>query len=80
MPQALAATYVKLLLTALFWDSRFLLLGASVAFFLILGGIFYMSFKRATHRPDRVFSASIAELQEDIRELKAALAHEPPAH
>ncbi len=68
------------LLTALFWDSRFLLLSASVAFFLILGGIFYMSFKRATHRPDRVFSASIAELQEDIRELKAALAHEPPAH
>ena len=68
------------LLTALFWDSRFLLLGASVAFFLILGGIFYMAFKRATHRPERVFSASIAELQEDIRELKAALAHEPPAH
>ena len=68
------------LLAALFWDSRFLLLSASVAFFLILGGIFYMSFKRATHRPDRVFSASIAELQEDIRELKAALAHEPPAH
>ena len=73
------AVLFVVLLAELFWDSRFLFLGVSVGFFLILGGIFYTMFMRATHRPDRVFSASIAELQEDIRQLKAAVGHEPPA-
>ena len=64
------------LLTALFWDSRLLVLAASAAFFLGFGGVFYAKFKRATHRPDHIFAASIAELQEDIRQLKVALEHE----
>lgn len=68
------------LLVAAFWESRVLLLGASVVFFMVLGWVFYAMFKRATHRPDRVFAASIAELQEDIRQLKEAAGHEPPAH
>jgi uncharacterized membrane protein YqjE len=68
------------LLVAAFWENRVLLLGASVVFFMVLGWIFHAMFKRATHRPDRVFSASIAELQEDIRQLKEAAGHEPPAH
>ena len=74
------AVLTVVLLAELFWDNRFLLLGASVGFFLILGGIFYAMFKRAAHPPDRVFAATIAELQEDIRQLKAATGHEPPAH
>jgi uncharacterized membrane protein YqjE len=65
--------------TALFWESRLLVLGAAAALFLVLGGIFYTRFKRAAGRPDRVFAASIAELQEDLRQLKAAVGHEPPA-
>ena len=67
------------LLTALFWDSRLLVLGASAALFLVCGGVFYAQFKRATHRPEHVFAASIAELQEDLRQLKAAVGHESPA-
>ena len=74
------AVLAVVLLAELFWDSRFLLLGTLVGLFLILGGVFYVMFKRATHRPDRVFAASIAELQEDIRQLKEAVGHEPPAH
>jgi len=66
-------------LTALFWESRLLVLGAAAGLFLVLGGIFYGRFKRAARRPDRVFAASIAELQEDLRQLKAAAGHEPPA-
>jgi uncharacterized membrane protein YqjE len=65
--------------TALFWESRLLVLGAAAALFLVFGGIFYTRFKRAAGRPDRVFAASIAELQEDLRQLKAAVGHEPPA-
>ena len=68
------------LLVVAFWENRLMVLGASVVLFLVLGGVFFSMFKRATHRPDRVFSASIAELQEDIRQLKTAAGHEPPAH
>jgi uncharacterized membrane protein YqjE len=64
------------LLTAVFWDNRVLVLGATSAFFLVFAGIFYTLVTRATQRPERVFAASIAELQEDLRQLKAALGHE----
>jgi len=67
------------LLTALFWDSRLLVLAASAALFLVFGGVFYALFKRATHRPQHMFAASIAELQEDLHHLKAAVGHESTA-
>jgi len=64
------------LLTALFWDSRLAVLGASALVFVGFGGFFYVQFMRATHRPENAFAASIAELQEDLRQLKAAAGHE----
>ena len=64
------------LLAAVFWESRLAVLGLSVGFFALIGTGFYLNFKRLSHRPDRVFAASIAELQEDIRQLKTALEHE----
>ena len=64
------------LLTLLLWDSRQLVLALSSLVFLVLGAYFYARFRRATQRPDRAFAASIAELQEDLRQLKAAAAHE----
>lgn len=67
------------LLTALFWDSRLLLLGVSAGLFLVLGGVFYGRFKNLARRSEPMFAASIAELQEDIRQLKAAAGHEPSA-
>ena len=65
--------------TALFWENRLLVLGLAAAFFLLLSAVFYTRFKRATQRPEHLFAASIAELQEDLRQLKAAAGHEPPA-
>ena len=66
------------LTTALFWDNRLLVLGLSCVLFLALGGFVYTRFKRVTQRPpeDAVFAASIAELKEDLRQLKAAAGHE----
>jgi uncharacterized membrane protein YqjE len=72
--------FAVVLLTMIFWDSRILVLGTLTVLFLVLGGVFLTLFRRATHRPERVFAASIAELQEDIRQLKAAVGHEPPAN
>lgn len=67
------------LISVLFWDNRLIVLGVFALLFLLAGGFFLARFKAATQRPDRVFAASLAELQEDLRQLKAAMGHEPPA-
>ncbi len=64
------------LLTALYWDNRLLVLGAATACFIALAAFFYAKVTQATQRPEGVFAASIAELQEDLRQLKAVLGHE----
>ena len=65
------------LLCAVFWDSRLLVLGASAAILLTLAGFFYAQLKRAAQQPDQVFAATLAELQEDLRQLKAAVGNAP---
>lgn len=67
---------VVLFLTALFWDDRLVVLGTSGAFFLLLGFVLLGLFKRLLQRPEKAFAASIAELQEDLRQLKATLGHD----
>lgn len=66
-------------LTVLFWDNRLLVLSASAALFVILGGVFFALFKRLINRPEKAFASSIAELKEDLRQLKAMVGHESPA-
>ena len=68
-----------LFLTALFWESRVLVLGLSCSLLLVLGVSFLFGLRRALHRPERMFAASIAELEEDLRQLKTALGHDTPA-
>ena len=67
------------LISVVFWDNRLVVLGVFALLFLLAGGFFLARFKKATQRPDRVFAASLAELKEDLRQLKAAMGHEPPA-
>ena len=67
------------LLAVLFWDGRLLVLGMSAGLALFFGGVFYNRFKSLARRSEPMFAASIAELQEDIRQLKAAAGHEPSA-
>ncbi len=62
-----------LFLTALFWDNRLFVLGASGVFFLFFSFVFFALFKRAINRPEKMFAASLAELQEDLRQLKAVV-------
>ena len=70
---------VVALITAVFWDSRVLVLGVFVGIFFVLCGVFYAMVRRAMQRPEKIFSASVAELEEDLRQLKAAAGYEPPA-
>lgn len=67
------------LTVALFWDNRIALLGGSATLFLLLGALFYRQLIRSTQRPEPVFAASLAELEEDLRQLKAATGHDRPA-
>ena len=65
--------------TALFWESRLLVLGIAALLFLLAGLIIHARYRHALQRPERLFAASIAELQEDLRQLKEAAGHEPEA-
>ena len=67
------------LLVGVFWEQRLLVLGIFSAIFFALGGFFLARFRAASRRPDKIFAASLAELQEDLHQLKAMAGHEPPA-
>ena len=62
-----------LFLAVLFWESKVVVLGASCLVLLLLGLVFVAGFRHAAQRPDRMFAASLAELEEDLRQLKAAV-------
>lgn len=56
----------------LWWDHRVAVLGVSAALFLALAAYFYAALRRALTAKDKLFSATLAELQEDLRQLRAA--------
>lgn len=62
------------LVLALTWENRVIVLGALGAVFLIAGGLFLAAMQRANAR-HQVFAATIAELEEDLRQLRAATGH-----
>ena len=56
----------------LWWDHRLLVLGLSTALFVALASYLYVLLRRTLSVKDELFSATLAELQEDLRQLKAA--------
>ena len=76
---AAATLFAVFFLTALFWEHRLVVLGVATLAFAALAAAFFALLRRAAHRPDYLFAASIRELQNDLRQLKAAVGHEPPA-
>jgi uncharacterized membrane protein YqjE len=67
------------LLVVLFWEQRLVVLAIFALVFLALGGILLARFRRMSRRPERIFDASVAELEQDIQQLRAMTGHEPPA-
>lgn len=67
------------LLAILFWDNKIVIVGGFAGLFLLLGGIFYQALLRATQRQEKPFASSLAELEEDLRQLKAAARNESSA-
>ena len=66
------------LLLVLMWDQRVAVLASLIV--LLLGLAFWLlrSAKQAAETHDHPFAASLAELQEDLRQLKAASHDGPP--
>jgi len=64
------------LMALLFWDQRVLVVAVMAIFFLGLAGFLYIAVRRLLHPPESVFASSLAELEEDLRQLKAASGHE----
>jgi uncharacterized membrane protein YqjE len=66
------------LLVTLYWEQRLTVLAVGALVSLALGGILLARFRRGLRRPEHVFAASIAELEQDLRQLKAVAGHDPP--
>jgi uncharacterized membrane protein YqjE len=62
------------LVLALHWESRVVLLASFSLGFLVVGVVLYAAMKRANGRR-QAFAATIAELEEDLRQLRAATGH-----
>ena len=64
-----------ILLVLLAWEQRVWVVGSFAAVF-VLGALgLYRALTRAMQTPEPAFAATLAELQEDIRKLKAATGH-----
>lgn len=64
------------LLAVLFWEQRLAVLPLGALLFLVLGVVLLARLKAEAKRRDRIFSASVAELEEDVRQLRALHEHE----
>jgi uncharacterized membrane protein YqjE len=67
-----------ILLIVSFWEQRLVVLGLGILVFLVSGSVLLARFRRESRRPERIFTDSVAELEEDLRQLKAMAGHEPP--
>lgn len=62
------------LLIALFWEERVLVLTSCMAVFFGGSALALVKLRSALRHPDRIFAASIAELEEDSRQLSGRAA------
>ena len=64
------------LLVVVFWDNRVLLLSSFTVISLASGGIAYAALRRALRTDHQPLAASVAELAEDLRQMKGAASNE----
>jgi uncharacterized membrane protein YqjE len=67
------------LLALSFWEERLVVLAVCALAFLVLGGFLLARFKREGQSSERIFAASVTELEQDLRQLSETAGHEPPA-
>lgn len=63
------------LVVILLWDQRVWVLSSLIVLFLGAALVCFAKLRRSTRSIDGIFAGSLAELQEDMRQLKAASDH-----
>jgi len=74
---ALGVVLTVIGLTLLFWEQRLVVVSLSGVLFWALALYFYLAMRNTNRKTEPLFNASLAELQEDLRQLKAAARHGP---
>jgi uncharacterized membrane protein YqjE len=64
-----------LLLALLAWEQRLWVVGGLAAVFVLAAVLLYRALMRLVNTPEPAFSATLAELREDLHNLKAATGH-----
>ncbi len=67
------------LLAIVFWDQRVLVVALAAAAVWVTALGLLLALRRSAARSEPLFAASLAELQEDLRQLRAATGHGRPA-
>ena len=62
-------------LALLFWEQRLLVVALAASLAWALAVYCYLALRRSTRKAEPLFAASLAELQEDLRQLQAATGH-----
>jgi len=71
----LGIVLLVVLLALAAWEQRLFVVGGCAAAVLASAVFLYRALMQAVNRPEPAFAATLAELQEDIRQLKAANSH-----
>jgi uncharacterized membrane protein YqjE len=66
------------LLAMSFWEQRLAVLAVCTLAFLTLGGVLLARLRRKSQHSERIFAASMAELEQDLHQLSKTARHEPP--
>jgi uncharacterized membrane protein YqjE len=64
------------LAVTVWWEQRLLVLSVCTAVFLGGAGYLYAALRQSLAQSDPIFAASLDELQEDLRQLRAATGHD----
>lgn len=64
-------------LVLFFWEQRLAVVCVAAALFWVVSVYFVIRLRQADKKTEPLFGASLAELQEDLRQLKAASGHGP---
>ena len=73
---AVLGVLLTLFLAALvWWEQRLVVMGVFAGTFLIAAGLFYRALMQTLEQAEPAFNATLAELHEDIKQLKAAVDH-----
>ena len=72
---AMALLLVLLLAALVWWEQRLLVLAVFSSAFIAIAAICYRGLMQLVNTPEPVFSATLAELRQDVEQLKAAASH-----